>query len=142
VKVRLNANTWPQFNDKVKKNKADIFDYSWNADYPDPENFFQLFYSKNVSPGPNAASFKNKQFDLLYEKSLQLPAGPERTALYIQMEELIMEECPWIFNVHRLRPVLKHAWLRNYKHEVMIADTMKYYSIDSELRAKIKKEGL
>jgi oligopeptide transport system substrate-binding protein len=142
VKVKLVANTWPQFNDKIKKNKADIFDYSWNADYPDPENFFQLFYSKNISPGPNAASFVNKQFDLLYEKSLQFPPGDARTALYIQMEKLIMEECPWIFNVHRLRPVLKHSWLHNYKQEVMITDTMKYYRIDSALRAQMKESNL
>ena len=134
VRVRLNANTWPQFNDKVKKGKADIFDYAWNADYPDAENFFQLLYSKNKSPGPNAVSFDSKKFDQLYEKALSLPPGTERTQLYGSMEKLIMEECPWIFGVHRLRPLVKHGWLLNYKYEIMIPDTMKYLRIDQRQR--------
>lgn len=141
VKVRLSANTWPQFNDKIKKKKADIFDQAWNADYPDPENFFQLFYSKNISPGPNASNFKNERFDQLYEQALGLPSGPARKALYIEMENLIMDECPWIFNVHRQRPVVKQPWLYNHKFEVMIADTMKYYFVDSQQRALVKKEN-
>ncbi len=138
VRVRLNANTWPQFNDKVKKGKADIFDYAWNADYPDAENFFQLLYSKNRSPGPNAVSFNNKKFDELYEKALTLPPGPVRTQLYGTMELLVMEECPWIFGVHRLRPLIKHAWLLNHKYEIMIPDNIKYLRIDQNLRASWK----
>ncbi len=141
VKVRLSANTWPQFNDKVKKKKADIFDQAWNADYPDPENFFQLFYSKNISPGPNASNFENARFDQLYEQALQLPFGPARTALYVEMEKLLMDECPWVFNVHRQRPLVKQPWLQNHKFEVMIADTMKYYFVDGPQRARLKKEN-
>ena len=140
VKMRLNANTWPQFNDKLKKKKADIFEQAWNADYADPENFFQLFYSKNISPGPNASNFSNKNFDTLYEKSKNLPPGPARTSLYIEMEKFLMEECPWIFNVHRLRPLVKQPWLLNHQFEIMIADTMKYYKIDAPLRAKLKEQ--
>lgn len=140
VKLRLNANTWPQFNDKLKKKKADFFEQAWNADYADPENFFQLFYSKNVSPGPNASNFNHKTFDTLYEKSKNLPPGPTRTALYIEMEKLLMDECPWIFNVHRLRPLIKQPWLKNHRFEIMIADTMKYYKVDAPLRARRKEQ--
>ena len=36
------------------------FRKSWTGDYPDPLNFFQLFYSGNFSPnGPNYTHFKN-----------------------------------------------------------------------------------
>ncbi|MBY0384238.1 hypothetical protein K2X05_03690 [bacterium] len=140
VKIRLNANTWPQFNDKLKKKKADIFEQAWNADYADPENFFQLFYSKNISPGPNFSNFKNKTFDTLYEKSKNLPPSLARTSLYIEMEKFLMEECPWIFHVHRLRPLIKQPWLKNYQFEIMIADTMKYYKVDAPLRAQLKEQ--
>jgi ABC-type transport system substrate-binding protein len=37
--------------------------YDWTADYPDPENFYQLLYSKNAAPGPNIASYANPAYD-------------------------------------------------------------------------------
>lgn len=142
VKVRLTANTWPQFNEKIKKKTADVFDYAWNADYPDAQNFLQLFYSKNISPGPNSANYKNPAFDALYEKSLALPASKERTLLYNEMEKILMEDCPWIFQTHRIRPVVAQPWVKNYDFDIMVLDTMKYFSIDLALRSQMKKQGL
>ena len=142
IKIRLTANTWPQFNDKIKKKKADLFDYAWNADYPDAQNFLQLFYSKNISPGPNSANYQNSTFDRLYEKSLTLPANKERTLLYKEMEKIIIEDCPWIFQTHRIRPVVAQPWVKNYHFDIMMLDTMKYFSIDTALRSKLKTKGL
>lgn len=142
VKVRLTANTWPQFNDKIKKKTADLFDYAWNADYPDAQNFLQLFYSKNISPGPNSANYKNPAFDALYEKSLSLPANEERTRLYNEMEKILIEDCPWIFQTHRIRPVVAQPWVKNYHFDIMVLDTMKYFSIDLALRSQMKKQGM
>ncbi len=142
VKIRLTANTWPQFNEKIKKKKADLFDYAWNADYPDAQNFLQLFYSKNISPGPNSANYQNSTFDRLYEKSLTLPPSKERTQLYAEMEKILIEDCPWIFQTHRIRPVVAQPWVRNYHFDIMVLDTMKYISMDTALRAKLKTQGL
>ena len=50
--------------------KSSFFRASWIADYPDPENFLALFYSKNKSPfGPNYTHFSNEKYDSLYELS-------------------------------------------------------------------------
>ena len=49
--------------------KVEFFRGSWLADYPDAENYFAVFYSKNGSP-PNYTRFNNKHFDELYEKAL------------------------------------------------------------------------
>jgi oligopeptide transport system substrate-binding protein len=142
IKIRLTANTWPQFNDKIKKKKADLFDYAWNADYPDAQNFLQLFYSKNISPGPNSANYQNPAFDRLYEKSLNSPPSKERTQLYAEMEKMLIEDCPWIFQTHRVRPVVAQPWVKNYHFDVMVLDTMKYLSIDTALRSQMKTQGL
>lgn len=140
VKVRVSPNTWPQFMEKVKIKKADIFEMAWNADYPDAENFLQLFYSKNAAPGPNYSNFKNAAYDALYEKAILMPLGPERYALYEKMEDILMEEAPWIPNMHRVRTWSRHTWLKNYKSEMMIQDTMKYYRIDAQKRAEQKRK--
>ena len=73
IKVRIIANTWPQFTDKIKHDQTQLFGIAWGADYPDAQGFYQLFYSKNVSPGPNDSGFTNTEFDKIYEQSLLLP---------------------------------------------------------------------
>ena len=47
--------------------KYDFFRASWIADYPNPENYFGLFYSKNKTPnGPNYTYFMNERYDSIY----------------------------------------------------------------------------
>ena len=72
---------------------ASLFRASWIGDYPDPENFLSLFYSKNKSPlGPNYTHFSNANFDNLYEKSFNSQSEEERCRLFFEMEELLLEE--------------------------------------------------
>jgi ABC-type transport system substrate-binding protein len=134
IKIKISINSWPAFNDKVRKKRTELFEMAWNADYPDADNFFQLFYGRNISPGPNGANFQNRKFDDLFEKARDLPPGSERTGIYEKMEEVLADEAPWIFLFHRVRVVGLQAWVKNYKHEAMIMDAMKYYRIDSDLK--------
>lgn len=138
IKVKLNANTWPQFQEKIKKGQAQIFGVAWGLDYPDGQNFLQLFYSKNASPGPNDSSFSNAEFDRLYEKALGMPAGPARTAVYAQMRDIVVEESPWLFNIHRMGYRIVHGWLHNFKWNDVQLDYLKYMRVDPKQRAELK----
>jgi ABC-type transport system substrate-binding protein len=60
----------------------------WMADYPDGDNFMQLFYGKNIHLNNNGC-VSLPEFDKLYEQSQRLPAGPERDALYHKMARLM-----------------------------------------------------
>ncbi|MCW5907415.1 MAG: ABC transporter substrate-binding protein [Chitinophagales bacterium] len=77
----------------MAQGKVQFFRGSWLADYPDAENYFAVFYSRNGSP-PNYTRFSNKQFDDLYEKALQVNNDTVRYALYRQMEQIIINEAP------------------------------------------------
>lgn len=140
IKVKINANTWPQFQDKIKTGKAQIFGIAWGADYPDAQNFLQLFYSKNMSPGPNDTSFSNAEFDKLYEQSLLLPPGDARDNLYKKMRDIVVEESPWIFNVHRLGYRVIHGWLHNFKWNDIANDLPKYWRVDPKQRAELSSK--
>lgn len=142
IHIQLQPNTWPQFSEKLKNKKADLFEMAWNADYPDAENFLQLFYGKNVSPGSNSANYNNPEFDILFEKALSLPPSLERTRLYEKMEEIVIEDMPWIFNFHRTLIFVKQPWVKNHKHDQMVMDVFKYYDIDTELQSKLSKDTL
>lgn len=137
IKIKIQINSWPSFNEKVRKKKSDLFEMAWNGDYPDADNFFQLFYGGNISPGPNSANFKNQKFDTLFEAARRLPSGGERTALYQQMEDVVIEEVPWIFLFHRVRVVASQGWVKNYQYHPMIMDSMKYYRIDGQEKKRL-----
>lgn len=77
----------------MSQGKIDFFRGSWLADYPDAENYFTVFYSKNTAP-PNYTRFAHEGFDKLYEKSLNVSDDRERFSLYRQMDSIVIAEAP------------------------------------------------
>jgi len=140
IKIKVNYNTWPEFLGKLNTRRAQIFGLAWAADYPDAENFLQLFYGPNSAPGPNNTNFNSHEYNKLYEKIRTMNPSPERTKLYKEMSKIIVEECPWVFGTHRLSFGLTHKWLKNYKPNDVATNTIKYYRIDVEERNRLLKE--
>lgn len=134
IVIRPSYNNWPTFLDKIARGQAQMFQLGWVADYPDAENFLQLFYGPNRSPGPNHAQYRNEEFDRLYERARVMQDSPERTALYERMAEIVIEDSPWIFSQTPLDYVLRHAWLGNYKLHDFPYGMSKYFRIDTEKR--------
>lgn len=134
VQLKVNAYSWPQFQEVMRNKKAQIWEFAWLGDYPDGENFLQLFYSKNASPGPNDANYSNPEFDKLYERALTLGDGAERNEVYKKMVMILVEDCPWIFGSHRISYALKQPWLKNYKQNDFDLGQYKYYRVDSTLK--------
>lgn len=134
VKLAVRSMSWPELTASIRNRKGQLFNQAWSADYPDAENFLQLFYSKNVSPGPNDSNYTNPEFDKLYEKALTMQNSPARTELYKKMVAMVVEDCPWIFGVHRVMFSLWQPWTKNYKRTVFSHGSGKYLRIDTNLR--------
>ena len=77
----------------MTQGKASFFRGSWLADYPDAENYFTVFYSRNSAP-PNYTRFHNAAYDSLYEQALIEPKDSIRYAIYHQLEHIILAESP------------------------------------------------
>jgi len=127
------------FLNKIRTKSAQMFHCLWTADYPDAENFLQLFYSKNVSPGINSFNYQNPEFDKLYEKASYMPDCPERTELYRQAEKVVIRDCPAAFINHPVAYMLHHDWLGNYKPHAFQFGLVKYHKIDREKRNAYKE---
>jgi ABC-type transport system substrate-binding protein len=115
VVLNFSYNTWPAFIEKLNRRQAQMFGLAWMADYPDAENFLQLFYSRNESPGPNHSNYRNPEFDRLYEEIRIMQDSPERTAKYEQMARIVIEDSPWIFEYQSMSFALVHGWMENYE---------------------------
>src|SRR5207237_1392454 len=115
VKLQIRSSTWAEFLGRIRTKKSQVFAMSWLYDYPDGENGFQLLYGKNESPGPNEANYKNKKYDELFEKYAPLQDGREREKLAKRMRDIVSEEVPWLFFVHRMETRLTHPWVEGFK---------------------------
>lgn len=91
-----------------KRNQLPLVAKGWGLDYPDAENTLQLFYGPNGSPGSNDANWKNAEFDRLYELATVMQPSEERTQLYRQMNQIVIDDCVAITGLARTRIYLSH----------------------------------
>lgn len=131
IGVKLNARLvdFSELIEAVNGKKAQFFSFAWGSDYPDAENNLALFYSKNKAPGANHFNYDRPEFDAMYEKIRTLPPGPERTALYEQMRDMIIEDCPFIGSLGRVRYHLVNPRLGNYKPTEDFHNYYKYLDV-------------
>jgi ABC-type transport system substrate-binding protein len=133
VELRPSFNNWPEFLKKMERRQNQMFQLGWVADYPDAENFLTLFYSKSASPGPNHCNYGNPKFDELFDRARVMQDGPERTALYQQMADMVIADAPWIFMTYPLSFGLHQPWLKNFKPHDFPYPFMKFYKVDPKL---------
>ena len=126
---------FPTFLRSQESGAFQLTESGWLADYPDPENFYQLLYSKNGPPGPNHAGFNNAAYDKAYEAARWRRSGPERLALLRTMNDIIKEEVPVIIGQNSLRFGITQKWLSNFKRNLLAAEYM-YLDVDMARKAK------
>ncbi len=97
IKVKVEVMQGATFREATAKGKRAAFRKSWLADYPDAENFFNLFLQENFCPdGPNYMHYFNQSFENLYTESLTESDDSLKYGIYQKMNELISEDAPLI----------------------------------------------
>jgi peptide/nickel transport system substrate-binding protein len=102
IRVNLRMIDFPQHLAQVRAGDLHLWRTSWLGDYPDPENFLALFVSTYRSPnGPNTTRLHRADLDSLYAAALH-PARSfeDRAALYNRMEQIVLDEAPWVLLYH------------------------------------------
>lgn len=130
IDMRAVYNSRASFFDRLDRRQVQMYWLSWVADYPDAENFLQLFYSPNSSPGPNHSNYRNPEVDALYEQLRPLPDSDSRTALCGDMVDHVVGDVPWIPLGVPLAYTLRQPWVRNYKPHDFPYGMEKYWGVD------------
>ena len=138
IRITPALNSQPRFFQKLRQGKFQLFLLSWVGDYPDAENFLQLFYGGNAG-SCNRVFFRDAVFDGMFEKIIPMPESPERTALYEKMIEYVAGQCPWIIESIPMTFQLNHSWLENYQPHDFAFNQWKYLAIDTAKRINMKK---
>ncbi len=147
IQLVVRSTDYNRFQDKIRKGNAQIFEWGWHADYPDPENFLFLLYGPqrkvgNASGGTanNAANYNNPEYDRLFEQMKDMENGVARQMIIDQMVEILRNDAPWLWGFHPKEYGLYHAWFKNVKPNRISNNNVKYYRIDTDLRERKRKE--
>ena len=131
IKIKMDGKAMPFAEAlKLEKQCKTMFKGSaWIADYPDADNFMQLFYGKNIHVTNNGC-FAHPEYDRLYVKAQRMAPGPERDALYRQMSRIIevnMAIMP-IYTVYR--NVLTQPKVIGFKKHPILSSEWPFIDID------------
>ena len=142
IKVKVVENPFARLMEKLDDGGFQIAAGSgWGADYPDPENFFFLYYGKNLPPaGKNHSRYKNPEFDRLFESMATMENCPEREEIARKLNNILSEDVPHILNMHRSTFGLTQPWAPRVQSNPLLEGGLKYAVLDHELREKLRSE--
>ena len=135
IRMTISVAKWSENRKKSKLGKLQSWFLGWTADYPDGENFYQLLYGPNCGSS-NDGCFQLPEYDATYEKAVNLPPGPERTALYGKLARIVAAYAPWLPTVHRRRDQMVQPWVLGWKKNAFLLEGLRYADIDLARRAR------
>ena len=119
VTLKPEYKTWTTHTQTLAKGEYDLAFWAWGADYPDAENFFQLFYGGNIGDS-NYSFFNNPKFNKLYEEIRFMGDSPEKFEKLKQMMMILKSEVPFILDYTPLISGLIQKNVRNFKRNIMM----------------------
>ncbi len=89
IEVALDNVEWKVYLKRLKDDTPQIFRLGWGADYPDPDNFLNLFTSTS---GNNNSHWGNPRYDRLIFEAASEPDPGRRRRLYDEAQRILTEE--------------------------------------------------
>lgn len=142
INLQVRVTDYNRFQDKMRTGSAQLYQWGWNADYPDPENFFFLLHGPNaevVSQGKNVSNYANPEFDALFARMAAMHDGPGRQEIIDRMMAILQRDGPWLWGFHPISYTLHHGWYHNTKPHLMANNTLKYKRIDPLQRLSLRR---
>ncbi|NUN92736.1 MAG: hypothetical protein HUU04_03025 [Verrucomicrobiae bacterium] len=141
IRVRVIENLWARQQDKVDGGHFQIVTGGWQADYPDPENFFMLFAGRNAPPrGSNHSRYANPEFDRLFDQMRVMDNTPERRRIVRRLSAILNEDCPVVLLTHPVAYALNQPWAPRVTSNPLVANAAKYVAVDTAMRDRLRRE--
>jgi len=128
VRMESQRDRFPELLKLEKQCKLFSREAAWIADYPDADNFMQLFYGPNRLQSNNSC-VEIPEYDALYRQSIRMPAGPERDRVYKKMARLLEYYAPQRLTVSRYRNQLVQPRIEGYRRHPILSSTWQYVDV-------------
>jgi oligopeptide transport system substrate-binding protein len=88
VSVELENREWKVFLKELQLQPPPVYRLGWGADYPDPDNFMQLFTGSSAN---NHTGWANPRYDELVERAARESSPELRQRLYDEAQRILCE---------------------------------------------------
>ncbi|AET68873.1 ABC-type dipeptide transport system, periplasmic component [Desulfosporosinus orientis DSM 765] len=105
IQIELKSMEWGSYINALQSGENQMFRVSWVADYPDPDNFLGVLYSKSQWGMNNVIFYSNPEVEKLLAQGLEETDLLKRMDIYKQVQEKLVEDQPalWTFTNSYLR---------------------------------------
>jgi oligopeptide transport system substrate-binding protein len=135
IGLRFESRKGP-FSDNIKAAEAcqlAMWGSAWHSDYPDGENFMQLYYGPNTHQS-NHACYRSPVFDKLYDQIKNTQASPGRDRMFDLMTRQLEVDGVQRLGVTRYRNVLVSPRIKGYRYHPIMTAVYQYLDIDLNAR--------
>ncbi len=101
IETDIRVIPWKDYRNAVfEAEPGTAFVYGWVGDNGDADNFLSLFESKEITSSLNKAKYSNSEVDALLQEGRLTTDPTRRQQIYSRIQEIIVEEAPWVFLSH------------------------------------------
>ncbi|MDR1978760.1 MAG: ABC transporter substrate-binding protein [Synergistaceae bacterium] len=98
IDVSIQVMEWGAFLEKLKQREQKLYLQAWNSVIADPDySLFGVFHSSQKLTGLNRGVYGNPEVDKLLDEGKLVTDGPEREAIYLKLQRLIVDDAAWGF---------------------------------------------
>ena len=108
VEIPWEIMPWRQYLAKLERAPAHIVQFTWMADYPDPDSFLRTGNTQQRT------HWRNETYDELVEKARRVLDQGERLGLYAQADRILVEAAAIISLTYSRSHVLVKPWVRKF----------------------------
>ncbi len=138
VDIKIRQTDFGSFLTLLRERPEEVQMYSlgWVADYADPQNFLDvLFYSRSSE---NRTGYANAEVDRLLLQARTEQDRDTRLRLYQQIEQLIVNDAPWVPLWHGKEFALVKPYVRGYRPALVVQPWLNRISIVGSPEGRIE----
>lgn len=129
VEIAVEQTPWAEFLQDLNNPNSpyQMYQLGWVADYPDPQNFLEvLFHSDSAQ---NHGGYSNPELDAIFDQARRTQDPDERTVLYQQAEQMVLEDAAWVPLFFGVENWLVKPYVQGYEIPPMKKPKFQYVSI-------------
>ncbi|MCA0243899.1 MAG: ABC transporter substrate-binding protein [Proteobacteria bacterium] len=114
IRIEFETGKWAENLKAARAGKFQIWSVGGVAPDPDGQSALQRYHSKQIG-GQNMARLRVPAIDALYDRLSELPDGPERKAVFLEIKRRSIVLMPYKSRVHRMVSDLVQPWVIGYR---------------------------
>jgi peptide/nickel transport system substrate-binding protein len=124
INVNVKVLPWPQHLERIETGKTKFWRSGWQADYPDPENFLNLFFGLHLPEEGersyiNTVRYNNSTYDSLLTLALKTQEEEKRNELYLKADQKAVDDAVIIPLYYERTHRLVQPYVQNFPQNPM-----------------------